>query len=213
MKKTLLTIKIDSMKPSILGILLYSTIMSSSHAIGIGYDASVDSVELSASTTASEPKDQKTLDTTLLSTEFKSRGRNSVYKIDLTSECGLKRFTVSTGSSATENHSQVIALAKVWAEVDGVVVPIAPISGTTPVPSDGQARLCSWLEWDRALQGNRDDIKSAAGFSWVTTGIPSGKHLLEIKANLSVSVVSEMQAANAGSIELGRRTLTISQIK
>lgn len=203
--------QMQHIKPLIIASTIFALISSANPVFAENYDASTKPVQVSVINSGADPESKDTLDTTLLVAQFRSSGRRAMHKIDLTAECGLKRFTSAVSSPATDNHSQVIAFANVWAEIDGKVVPIAP--GVLNDDSPGIVRLCSWLEWDRALRPNRDDIKSAAGFSWIATDVPRGNHELTIKATLSVILKSQAQATSNGSLEVGKRTVTISQLR
>lgn len=173
------------------------------------YAASATEVTVSASTTKEQMENQKSLDATLLSTSFKSHGRNRIYSIDISAECDIRRFTIGTGMDKS-NNSELVADARIWAEIDGQIIPIA--SDESP-DKMGMITLCRQLEWDEASRGNRDDIKTATGFTWVATNLPKGKHQLEIKSNLWAYAKSGVEAGNAVALTVGKRIVKVQALQ
>ena len=175
-----------------------------------GYSSSVEEIKIDASTTIDEPSDSKKMEAVLLTTQFKSAGRRSVYKIDLSSECEIRRYTRGVSENQKNNHSQLGASIVAWAEIDGQVI---PISQNEDLDKIGRVPLCAQLEWDEASNPNRDDLNIAAGYSWMASNIPSGKHQLELKARLTAFSITKENAGGGVMASVGKRMLTVNQFK
>ena len=175
-----------------------------------GYSSSIEEIKIDASTTIEEPSDSKEMEAVLLTTQFKSAGRGSLYKIDLSSECEIRRFTRGVSENQKNNHSQLGASIVVWAEIDGQVIPISP---NEDPDETGRLPLCAQLEWDEASNPNRDDLNVAAGYSWMASNIPRGKHQLELKARFYAFSITKENAGGGVMARVGKRMLTVNQFK
>ena len=190
---------------SVLGMLFIAS--ASAHAAG--YASSATDIKVSANTSKENTDDRETLDATLLTTQFKSRGRKDLYSVNLSAECEIRRFSVGP-VQGQDNYSELVTIARVWAEIDGQIVPVS----SEESPQDaGSIRLCNQLEWDEASRGNRDDLTMTSGFTWVATNLPKGNHQLEIKTSLGAYARSGAEAGNGTSIRVGKRTVTVNQLR
>jgi hypothetical protein len=174
-----------------------------------GFSSSTEEVKVSASTSKEKVDDRQTVEETLLSTSFKSNGKKYLYKVDFNAECEIRRFSIGSGSD-TGNNSELVAAVRVWALVDGQVLPIA---SNEAAERDNILNLCGQLEWDEASRGNRDDLTSTTGFSWVVNNIAKGNHQLEIKAELIAAARSGPQAGNGTMARVGKRIVTVNQFR
>jgi hypothetical protein len=179
------------------------------HAQTAGYASSTEEIKVSASTTKEKVDDRQVVEATLLSTSFKSNGKKYLYKVDFNAECEIRRFSIGSGSD-NGNNSELVAAVRVWALLDGQVIPIA---SNEAVERDNIISLCSQLEWDEASRGNRDDLVSTPGFSWVTNNVVKGSHQLEIKAELYAAAKSGPQAGNGATARVGKRIVTVNQFR
>lgn len=186
------------------------TLMASAGAQGGAFSSSTEEIKVNASTNVENNKwDTQEIEATLLSTPFKSDGRKYLYEIDFSSECEIRRFSIGP-RSGDDNYSELGAAVRIWATVDGEIVAVA---NNEAAERDNIVILCSQLEWDEASRGNRDDLITSSGFTWMVTNLPKGNHQLEIKAALYASAKSGPQAANGVKASVGKRLLKVNRFR
>lgn len=165
----------------------------------------------------------------LMSATFKTSKPTDLL-IQISAECSILTDVVIPGSDepgATQT-AEASASVRVWAELDGKIVPLNDISSPPQDPADSakgtdsdKATFCDRLHRrtvsDRedpqdGVDGSRDYMltKSANAFNWVRMNAGSGLHELVVYADLAVGTLTAGSNAQA---HIGNRTLIVEPTK
>lgn len=152
---------------------------------------------------------------TLLSSTMRNSTPTDVI-IHVTGECAVWTDVVTTDATPT---SQSIATVSVWAELDGVTVPVTSDANRDGVPNDaddGRVIFCNRdfkVNTVGLLPGQLLDLfiktRSANAFNWAALNVGSGIHTLEVKGQLDVLV----NGTGIARAAVGKRTLVAEPAK
>lgn len=148
--------------------------------------------------------------------------------ISVSLECSiLTDVVIDGGPNVTQETSRAEGTVKVWAELDGKIVPIQDISTPPQSPTangngddSDKVTFCDRLhertvtdreEENDGVDGSRDyqRTKAANAFNWVRLNAGSGEHTLIVWATLTTSAE---QGSRAEAV-IGNRTLVIEPTK
>ena len=144
-------------------------------------------------------------------------------------ECSILTNVIINGSPTAGSTESSLAqgAVRVWAELDGKIVPIQDVSAPPQDPEASgtgddtdKVTFCSRVHertvTDRedpqdGIDGSEDyqDTKAANAFNWVRLNAGSGEHTLVIKADLTASGTGDSTAEAV----IGNRTLIIEPTK